>query len=326
MKYLDNRETDAYFNLAYEEYVLKNRRDGDYLLLWQNRPAVVVGRHQNTVEEVDLGAAEQYGIQVVRRESGGGAVYHDLGNLNFSFITSAGDGECLTMERFTYPVIRALENIGIHARLSGRNDLVVGERKVSGNAQTIFCGRILHHGTLLIDADLDRAQKVLRVREEKFISKSAKSVRSRIGNLKDFLPDRAKMDTACLKELLLREFRAERDMLNQEEMAKIHMLAMEKYRTWEWNFGESPEFSFTNSRRFEGGTLEVGIRVEEGMINEIRFRGDFMAVRSVAEAESALRGVRYEPGSAARALMEVDVESCFGGITREEIVECMFGI
>lgn len=325
MKYLENRETDPYFNLAYEEYVLKNRRDGDYLLLWQNSPAVVVGRHQNTVEEVDLVAAEQYGIQVVRRETGGGAVYHDLGNLNFSFITAAGDPGSMAMEPFTAPVIKALEKIGIHAGLSGRNDLTVKGRKVSGNAQTIDHGRILHHGTLLFEADLELAQLVLRVRGEKFLSKSAKSVRSRIGNLKDYLPDGTAMGINGLKELLLREFGAVRDTLKPDELKRIQALAREKYRTWEWNYGESPEFNITNRRRFAGGTLEAGIRVEEGLIAEIRFCGDFMSVRPVEAAEAALQGVRYEAGCAAEALRAVDVDGCFGGVTGAEVLECMFG-
>lgn len=324
MNYIENQKTDPYFNLALEEYVLKNRRDGDYLLLWRNSPVVVVGRHQNTLEEINREAVKLYGIQVVRRETGGGAVYHDLGNLNFSFITAADHAGNLDMDRFVIPVVRSLGRLGIQAQLTGRNDLTIGEKKISGNAQTVCRGRILHHGTLLFDADLERAQSVLTADEDKFRSRSTKSVRSRIGNLRDYLPQNISMDIEGLKAHLLREFGAKDDVLEPEEIRQIEELAQKKYRSPAWNYGESPEFEYENHIRFAGGTLKTGLRVEDGRITDIRFRGDFMAVRPVEEVEERLRGTWYERDCVREVLEGVDVEAYFGTVTAKEVVRCMF--
>ena len=185
--YLETGSLDPHYNLAFEEYVLCNRREGEYLLLWQNDNTIVIGQNQNAEAEINRAFGEEHHINVVRRTTGGGAVYHDLGNLNYSFITDAGDSDQLAMERFTRPVVEALKALGLQAEASGRNDILVEGRKVSGTAQRIVKGRILHHGTLLFDANPSMVAGALRVDPEKFRSKSTKSVRSRIGNIRDFL-------------------------------------------------------------------------------------------------------------------------------------------
>ena len=189
VRYLETGSTDPAYNLAFEEYVLTHRRDGAYLLLWQNDNTIVVGRNQNTAQEIDRAFVEQHHIRVVRRGTGGGAVYHDMGNLNYSFITDAGDAERMAMERFTRPIVAALQGLGLQAEASGRNDILVEGRKVSGTAQRLTDGRILHHGTLLFDSRPEMVAGALRADPAKFRSKGAKSVRSRIGNIRDFLPE-----------------------------------------------------------------------------------------------------------------------------------------
>ena len=179
--YLETGSVDPCYNLALEQVVLEQRREGDWLMLWQNRNTVVVGLNQNTAEEINASFVEAHGITVVRRMTGGGAVYHDLGNLNYSFIRDVGNAEELTIGRFTEPVCRALASLGVQASVSGRNDILVDGKKISGVAQRIVGGRILHHGTLLFDSDPAMIAGALRADPAKFTSKSAKSVRSRVG-------------------------------------------------------------------------------------------------------------------------------------------------
>ena len=186
LHYLETGSTDPAYNLAFEEYVLTHRMDGDYLILWQNDNTVVVGQNQNTAAEINRAFVEEHHINVVRRGTGGGAVYHDLGNLNYSFINDVGD-DGISIRRFTQPVVAALRSLGLNAEASGRNDILVEGRKVSGTAQRVYKTRILHHGTLLFDSDPDMVAGALNVDPEKFRSKGRKSVRSRIGNIRSFL-------------------------------------------------------------------------------------------------------------------------------------------
>ena len=187
LHYLETGSTEPEFNLAFEEYVLENKREGDWLILWQNESSVIIGLNQNVSEEVDEAYVSSHGIRVVRRMTGGGAVYHDLGNLNYSFITEAGNTAELSMQALARPVCSALRSLGLRAELSGRNDICIDGRKVSGTAQRLSGGRVLHHGTLLFDTDADALASAHRPRADKFESKAAKSVRSRTCNIRDFL-------------------------------------------------------------------------------------------------------------------------------------------
>ncbi len=324
MKYIENHETNPFYNLALEEYVLKNRTDDDYLLLWRNAPTVVIGRHQNMAEEVERSVAERYHVKLVRRESGGGAVYHDLGNLNYSFITDLSKTETMTFEEFTKPVIKVLEKLGLQAQFTGRNDILINEKKISGNAQAIKGGRILSHGTLLFDLDLDMAQKILCVNAAKIQSRSTKSIRSRIGNIKDCLPCGCTMDIIEFKQLLITTLGSHMDQLETTEIETIKKLEMEKYRTWQWNYGESPDFDFSNQRKYEGGILRVDFRFEEGKITGIKFWGDFMSKCPLEVIEHEICKMRYERESIRHILEKFDLNKYFGTITKDEILACMF--
>ena len=242
--YLETGSRDPAYNLAFEETVLRRRTEGDYLLLWQNDNTIVIGQNQNAEAEIDRAFVEAHGIRVVRRTTGGGAVYHDLGNLNYSFITDAGDAERMTMERFTRPVVEALRGLGLQAEASGRNDILVEGRKVSGTAQRLLRDRILHHGTLLFDADPHMVAGALNADPAKFQSKSAKSVRSRIGNIRSFLKKDMDLPAfwAYLKDALAGDGLAP-DRLTAQELEAAEELRREKYATWEWTFGRSPRYS-----------------------------------------------------------------------------------
>ncbi|MCI9554946.1 MAG: lipoate--protein ligase [Oscillibacter sp.] len=323
--YLETSSQDPAYNLAFEEYVLAHRIEGDYLILWQNDNTVVIGRNQNAEEEIDHAFVKSHGVRVVRRTTGGGAVYHDLGNLNYSFITDAREAENLSMERFIQPVVNALRGLGLQAEASGRNDILVGGKKVSGTAQRLLNSRILHHGTLLFDTDPDKVAGALRADPEKFRSKSTKSVRSRVGNIRDFLWE--DMDLLAFWAYLKTALAGEgvvAGALMPEELEAVEALKRSRYDTWEWNFGRSPAYDMVNKRRWDGGSLEVRVSVKEGRITGAVFRGDFLSRCSLDPLEKALEGVLFRRVDVARVLERYSLRDYFGGITEEEILKTMF--
>lgn len=323
--YLETASQNPFYNLAFEEYVLQNRREGDYLLLWQNDNTIVIGQNQNAEAEINHSFVEQHGIRVVRRMTGGGAVYHDLGNLNYSFITDAGDSTQLVMERFTRPVVEALLKLGLRAEASGRNDILVDGKKVSGTAQRLSGERILHHGTLLFDSNPEMVAGALNVDPSKFQSKSSKSVRSRIGNIRPCLPRDMELSEfwAYLREALAGSgFR--QDALTEEELRAVEILKRTKYDTWEWNFGRSPKYDLVNKQRFEGGSLEVGVHVESGIITSIGFYGDFLSAAPLDPLVLALEGCPFRREDVEAVLDRFPLGTLFGGITRQEILDTLF--
>ena len=323
MLYIETNSLDPCFNLAFEEYILKHRTHGDWLILWQNKNTVVVGLNQNPREETDPDFLRTHGITVVRRMTGGGAVYHDLGNLNYSFITDVDRDASLS--RFALPVCRALHTMGIPAELTGRNDITVQGRKVSGVAQRMEGGRLLHHGTLLFDSDPDMVTGALRADPLKFESKSTKSVRARIGNLREFLP--APMTLSRFWSCLLAELTCsglERQSLSEEELAQVEELAQSKYRSWDWTWGRTPPYTQRCRRRWPAGTLDILMQVRAGGIEHLVFQGDFLAVTDCTPLEDALRGVPCRPAEVAATLDRYDIPLMFGGITAEQIVKTIF--
>ena len=319
--YTETGSLDPCYNLALEQYLLENRREGDWLLLWQNANTVVVGLNQNTEEEINRDFVQVHGITVVRRMTGGGAVYHDLGNLNYSFITDTGDVESLSIQRFTEPVCRALRSFGLEAETSGRNDILVRGKKVSGVAQRIVGNRILHHGTLLFDSDPDMIAGALKTDPEKFRSKSVKSVRSRIGNLRDMLPESITLPEfkmRILSELTRQGLTYE--TLQEAELAEINRLAEEKYRSPEWTYGRNPDYSYRNRRRFPGGTLEVRMDVQKGTIRDLVFFGDFMATAPMTELTAKLCGTPLKKELLREKLAGAELSAMFGEITERELL------
>lgn len=328
VKYLETGSKDPYYNLAFEEYVLTHRTAGEYLLLWQNENTIVIGQNQNAEAEINRAFVEEHQITVVRRTTGGGAVYHDLGNLNYSFITDVGDAERMTMERFTRPMVSALQALDIQAEASGRNDILAEGRKVSGTAQRLVGNRILYHGCLLFDSNPAMVAGALHADPAKFQSKSSKSVRSRIGNIRDFL--KKDMDLPAfweyLKNALAGGGEIEYDCLSEEELAEVQTLRDSKYATWEWNFGRSPKYNVTNKRKWDGGILEPKAEVEQGRITSLVFYGDFMALEPMEPVTDALRGCAFRREDVAAVLERFELKNFFGTITEEEILDTLFHV
>jgi lipoate---protein ligase len=329
MLFIDNKGiTDPRINLAIEEYALKNLDINEtYLLFYINEPSIIIGKNQNTVEEINTDYVESNGIHVVRRLSGGGAVYHDLGNLNFSFITK-DDGESFhNFRKFTEPVITALQKLGVNAELSGRNDILAEGRKISGNAQFSTKGRMFSHGTLLFDSEIDHVVSALRVKQDKIESKGIKSIRSRVANISEFLSD--SMDIQQFRSHLLRNIFFEYNdipeyVLTEEDWSKIHELSKERYQNWDWNYGKSPKFNSQHSHRFPVGSIDVRLEVNKGAIESCKIFGDFFGVGDVSEIENLLIGQKYEKATIEQALQEVNIPHYFGNITKEAFINLIY--
>lgn len=327
MLYVDNRGvTDAHLNLALEEYVLRNRMgDDDLLLFYVNAPAIIIGRNQNTIEEINSDVVTDRDIKVVRRISGGGAVYHDLGNLNFSFMTRDVKGRFNRYDRFNGPVVEVLRELGVPAEIGGRNDILAGGRKISGNAQFATPDRMFSHGTLLLDSNLDHVTDALRPRPGKVESKGVKSIRSRVANISEFLSQPLGVDE--LRERILDRIFGTRDhaaiptlALSDADWDSVRELREKKYGTREWNYGENPPFNLQRAQRFPAGEIDVRLDVKNGHIAFIRVFGDFMGREDVAELEARLVGVSYERDAIVAAFDGIDVTDYFGDMTRDEVL------
>ncbi|MGE8205153.1 lipoate--protein ligase [Heyndrickxia sp. NPDC080065] len=329
MLFIDNNGiTDPQINLAIEEYALNNLDINEtYLLFYINQPSIIIGRNQNTIEEINTEYVDKNNIIVVRRLSGGGAVYHDLGNLNFSFITK-DDGESFhNFLKFTQPVIEALKKLGVNAELSGRNDIQVGGRKISGNAQFSTKGRMFSHGTLMLDSEIENVVSALKVKKDKIESKGIKSIRSRVANISEFLDEKLTMEE--FRQLLLSYIfggseNIQEYKLTDEDWEKIHQLSKERYQNWDWNYGKSPKFNLQHTHRFPVGGIDVRLEVNKGIIENCKIYGDFFGVGNVVDIEGKLTGIRYERSEIEKALMDIDVKHYFGNITKEELVELIY--
>src|SRR5690554_1505426 len=322
-----NENTDPRINLAVEEYALNylDPRE-EYAILWQNEPAVIIGRNQNTVAEVNAPFIKEQGIHVVRRLSGGGAVYHDFGNLNFTFIVNSERGVVSNFEYFTKPVIKALASLGVKAEFSGRNDITIDGKKFSGNAQYWSKNRLLHHGTILFNSDLSVVQEALNVKADKLQSKGVKSVRSRVTNIYPYLKTPITIEE--FKEVLLKFMQEEQTgpdiILTPEQIAEVEKIKAERYDNWEWNFGESPECEITKEQRFAGGKLELHFNVINGLIQDMKIFGDFFGTLPIDELAERLNGTPYRRTDVSAVLTEMDFSQYCLSIKPEEFLNCLF--
>src|SRR5690606_22460123 len=316
-------------NLALEEYILRNfSPENDYLLFYINAPSIIIGRNQNTLEEINDDYVTEQGIEVVRRISGGGAVYHDLGNLNFSFITNHDGQSISNFKKFTAPVIKVLNEMGMHAELKGRNDIEIDGRKISGTAQFSTGKRMISHGTLLLNTDLTEVTRALQVKMSKIESKGHKSVRSRVANISEFLD--APMTIDAFRQRILKGLFEDSDdfetyYLTPEEWEGVHKLKAEKYDTWEWNYGKSPKFNIKRSKRFSIGEIDLRIFVEKGHIEDFKIFGDFFGRKPVENLEKLLVGARYVKDDITQVLKDIEVSEYFGEIPKVDFIELIYG-
>lgn len=325
MLFIYNESTDPYFNLAAEEFLVKKLQE-EVFMLWRNDNTIVVGRNQNTMGEINYDYVKEHGIRVVRRMSGGGAVFHDMGNVNFTFIVNSGD-DFSNYQRFAQPVIDFLQTLGARAELHGRNDLVIDGQKISGNAQYMFKNRLLHHGTLLYSASQTDLAAALRVSEDKIKSKGIQSVRSRVTNISSHLCSQLSPEEFIRRfadYMIKNNTDCQYYDLMQHE-AEIRKLRDEKYATWEWNFGYSPKYDYVRRERYPFGGVEVQMKIgAESVIQEAGLYGDFFSKKPPAELAEKLIGVRHEPGAVRAALEETEISDYIQGMSREEFIKLLF--
>jgi len=296
LKYIETKWDIPYYNFALEDYLLNEAKEDDYVFFYIHKPSIIVGKYQNTIEEINKDFIEENDISVARRLSGGGAVYHDHGNLNFSFVHKADKRDVNNFKKFTKPVIDALIELGLDAHLSGRNDILIDDKKISGNAQYYTNGRLLHHGTLLYDSQMSNLVKSLKVRDLKIKSKGIKSVKSRVANISDFLNNQLPIED--FKEYLLKSFYQSRDIekyeLDDKAMNYIDKKVKEKYSTWEWNFGKSPDFEIQKIHKFPFGILDTRLDVRDGVISHCKIYGDYFSKKDIVHLENSLIGLKYD--------------------------------
>ncbi|PID82281.1 MAG: lipoate--protein ligase [Clostridiales bacterium] len=325
MLYLEPNSNDPAFNIAFEEFAFRKIADrDDVFILWINKPCIVVGKNQNTVEEINQKYCDQNNIKIVRRISGGGAVYHDLNNLNYTIISSEDSSAGFDFNSFSMPVIETLAEIGIKATFSGRNDIIIGDSKFCGNAQYIKKNRVMHHGCILFDVDLTVLSRALKVSKDKIESKGKKSVRSRVTNIKEHLKDTS-LTVEDFKNLLKSYMNKHYHMtdyhLTDLELEEVQKIKASRNDSWDWVYGENPEFTIKRSRRFESGKVEAQILVIKGIIENIKFYGDFFGVRDVDELAKKLKNVKYEAKSVKSILEKQDISSYFMGLSTDDVVD-----
>lgn len=327
MRVLYNPSTDPAFNLASEEYLLDNSED-DVFMLWRNEPSVIIGAYQNPYAEVDLDYTNSRGVKVVRRITGGGAVFHDLGNVNYTFICRGVRGN-IDFEKYTRPIIDVLRKLGVPASLDGRNDIVAEGRKISGNAQ---CKRaiggglfaVLHHGTLLFSADLSGLAGCLKVNAAKISGKGIKSVRSRVVNIRDIDTYRGPADVLdFISELFKANSCGAIESLSEREIHAVSDLALRKYATWEWNFGKTPTFSSEKTNRFPFGEVSIRFEAEGGVISDVAIFGDFFSARGIAPLLDCLKGTRLDAQTISDSLncLPDPIGEYINGMTKTDLLD-----
>lgn len=325
---------DARVNLAVEYYLLNEvELDEPILLFYINDNSIIVGKNQNTFEEVNTDYVNEHDVTVVRRFSGGGAVYHDLGVLCFCFLTKDDGNSFRDFKKFTSPVIGGLHKMGVEgAELRGRNDLVIDDKKFSGNAMYSKNGRLTAHGTLMFDSEIEAVVGALRPKKHKLESKGIKSIRSRVTNIKPYLSDEYQyMNAKDFKEkLLLNIFdvdnisEVKEYKLTEEDWQKIDKFAEKYTANWDWNYGKSPKFDLERSERLSVGTVEVKMNVNRGIIEDLKIYGDFFGLGEISDVESKLIGKTYEEKSIRDTFEEIDINKYFGKVNVDELVQLFY--
>lgn len=333
MKYLVTDSRDIRYNLALETYLMEHANlDEPILYFYINSPCIILGRYQDTYEEINQDYVKKHNIIITRRTSGGGAVYDDLGNVSFSFITK-DDGDSIgNFRKFTDPVIEALHKLGAtDAKMAGRNDLQIKSKKFSGNAMKTEKGRMFSHGTLMYDVDLDVIGKALNVPADKIASKGIKSVHSRVTNLKPyFKPEYQDLTIEEFRDTLAKTILGVDDLSDAKEYAldeqtkkAVEQLNQSIFSNWDWIYGKSPKAAIQNRQHFAQGTVDFRITLENGRIKDLKTYGDFFGQRAIDEFEQKLIGVRYDEEAIKDALKDIQISDFFGKIPENDILELL---
>ncbi len=318
--------TNPYFNLASEEYLLKCKSQ-EVFFLYRNAPSIVVGKHQNTLAEINLPFVQERDIPVARRISGGGTVFHDLGNLNFAFFTNGKEGELVNYRKATSPVIKAMGKMGLTVSMGKRNELLIKGLKISGTASHVYKQRVLHHGTLLFSSEIDDLGEALLTREERFTDRAVKSFRSRVTNIQDHLShsmEVVEFQNTLYKYIVQSLAGAEEYQFSVEDLEKIRESQDRKFSTWEWNFGYSPRYQFNKSLSFDEGHINLHMNVEKGIIREVKFDGEFLSKKNIHVLEEKLTGAIHDPESLRLRLAGTKVNDFIMGLDNELLLSLLF--
>ncbi len=326
MRYLKNPNTHPHYNMAFDEFCLESLPiDEPVFFLWQNKPSVIVGFNQDVNTEVNLEYLNQQGITLARRVTGGGAVYHDFGNLNYTIVGRSEDLE-RDYPEYASLMMKALQALGVPATISGRNDILVEGKKISGFAKRVCKNRLMVHGTLMFNVDVDVLTHVLNPSNSKLQSKGIASVRSRVANLSDYLPELPDIQTFKnrLEEILSNHYADAEYQLSEEDLAHIQRLADEKFSTWEWNYGRSPKATLVHSARLACGTVEIHLTLAENRIASCRFGGDFLGNLPASDVETALVGIPYDINEIRKCLSKIEISHYFDRVSVENLIEMIF--
>ncbi|HEO5040116.1 TPA: lipoate--protein ligase [Streptococcus agalactiae] len=327
MKYIVNTSNDPAYNVALEAYAFQKLTDIDEIfILWINEPAIIIGRHQNTIQEINKEFIDKNGIHVVRRLSGGGAVYHDLNNLNYTIISNNTQEGAFDFQNFSKPVIDTLAKLGVKAEFTGRNDLEINGQKFAGNAQAYYKGRMMHHGCLLFDVDMSVLGQALKVSKDKIESKGIKSVRARVTNIVDHLSDKItvqEFSDAILAQMKEEYPEMDEYVLSDAELSEIQAMRDNQFATWDWTYGKAPEYTIERGVRYPAGKITTYANVENSTIKSVKIFGDFFGVKPVDDIEKMLEGVRYDYKDVLAALKTVDTSQYFSRMTPEEITKAI---
>ena len=326
---IDRHSTDPQWNLAAEDYLFKHL-DQPIFRLWQNGPSIIIGLHQNAYAEINIDYVRQNNIKVVRRMTGGGAVFHDLGNINFTFIDNRTESEdsAVMFARFTKPILEALASLGIDARLEGRNDLTIDGKKFSGNAVAVYKNRLLQHGTLLFSASIQNLSEALATRAEHFTGKAVKSNIARVTNISSHLSSPMTMEEFTL---YLERFILDREggryklyQYTQADLEAIEKIKAERYGSDQWNFGAAPRYSYTKVSRFNGGIVELFMDIKKGVIADIRIYGSYFFTKESSELENLLKGQPYTIDNISGIIETINLNDYLSNISKEEFLSMFY--
>lgn len=326
MLYIKRKETDPYFNIAAEEYILKNFSE-DCFMLWRNEASVIIGKHQNALAEINISYIEKNKIPVIRRISGGGTVFHDLGNLNFTFIKNAAPEKLVNFRKYTEPIISALKDMGIDADFGSRNEISIDGKKISGNAEHVHRNRVLHHGTLLYDAKLKDLSDALNVDRAKFEDKAVRSVRSQVTNISDHLSKSisiVEFEKLIYEHVLKSDKQAKFYNFNTQDVKNINELVKSKYASWDWNFAYSPKYNFSKKVKTTNGSISFKLDIKNGVIQRIELKGDNFNPQNLKKIEELLIGKLHLKEKIEMILRQKEYQNYFKNITADKIIKGLF--